>query len=236
MILARPIERLRTGLRALRLTLELLLGRRLLLFLLLDLAMLGLNLIDMLVETAGDPAALYTDIVLVPCLILGPFALAGLVDLERRAGCLDLALSSPSAEGYFLRRAGAVCAFLCAQGWIILIIAWVLNDARKFPLVTVLAQVVLINAFLGAVSLFWAVRLNSSGAVWLASVATVVLLGRWFFANPAPDRFWGVYNPWVPGPEEWWAWLKPAAVLAASTLVFFFYARRRLRRPETLIS
>lgn len=224
-------------LRTLRLTLELLLGRRFALFLLADLFLVGQAFLSMLLNTDGDAAALYPGVVLVPCLTLGPFALAGLVELERRAGCLDLALSSPSSEGYFLRRVGSVCAFLCAQGWLVMLLAWVLTTTgRRFPLLPVLAQIALVSAFLGAVSLFWAVRLASAGAVWLASVATAVLLGRWFFNNPVPDRLFGAYNAWIFGADEALAWLPAAGVLAASSLVFFLYARRRLRRPESLIS
>ena len=49
-------------------------------------------------------------------LILGLPALSGLVEVERRAGCLDLALSAPAVGGYFLRRAGAVCASWPSRG------------------------------------------------------------------------------------------------------------------------
>ena len=224
-------------LRTLRLTLELLLARRLVLFLLLDLFLVGRAFLSMLLNTEGDAAALYPSVVLVPFLALGPFALAGLVELERRAGCLDLALSSPSSEGYFLRRAGSVCTLLCAQGWLVMLLAWALTTTgRRFPLLPVLVQIALVSAFLGAVALFWAVRLNSSGAVWLASVATAAAFGRWFFNNPVPDRLFGSYNAWIFGADEALAWLPAAAVLAASSLVLFLYARRRLRRPESLIS
>jgi hypothetical protein len=226
---------LRNFLRTGRLTLELLLGRRLVLFLIADLALLCLFLMKLLLDTDADAQAAYTALFVVPSLLFGPFALAGLVDVERRAGCLDLALASPSAEGYFLRRAGSVCGLLCAQGWLLMLFNW-LTATRKFPLAVVFLQVALVCVFLAAVALFWAVRLGSSGAVWLASVATVAALGRWFFANPIPDRLAGVYNAWVLGSDETLAWLPSAAVLAASSLVFFLYARRRLRRPETLIS
>lgn len=235
----RSLQALRSPrwLRTLRLTLELLLGRRLLLFLVVDLVLLLKAFLSMLLSTEANPADLYAGVVLVPFLALGPFALAGLVELERRAGCLDLALSSPSSEGYFLRRAGSVCAFLCAQGWLVMLLTWALTTTgRRFPLLPVLAQIALVSAFLGAVSLFWAVRLASAGAVWLASAATVALLSRWFFNNPLPDRLFGSYNAWIFGTDEALAWLPAAGVLAASSLVLFLYARRRLRRPESLIS
>lgn len=228
------LARLRNVLRSGRLTLELLLGRRLVLFLIADLGLIGLALMNLLLETDADAQEVYGGIVMLT-LLFGPFALAGLVDVERRAGCLDLALASPSAESYFLRRAGSVCALLCLQGWLLILLVW-LFTARKFPLPVVFLQIALVAAFLGAVALFWAVRLGSAGAVWLATVATVAALGRWFFANPIPDRLGGVYNAWTLGADETLAWLPSAAVLASSSLVFFLYARRRLRRPETLIS
>lgn len=225
---------LRNALRTGRLTLELLLGRRLVLFLIADLGLIGLSLLNLLLETEADAREVY-GLVVTLSFLFGPFALAPLVDVERRAGCLDLALASPSAEGYFVRRAGAVCALLCLQGWLLMLVPWAFAT-RKFPLPVVLLQIALASVFLGAVALFWAVRLGSAGAVWLATVATVAALGRWFFANPIPDRLGGVYNAWTLGAEETLAWLPSAAVLASSSLVFFLYARRRLRRPETLIS
>lgn len=234
MRLSRLRSDLRNALRAGRLTLELLLGRRLLLFLIADLGLIGLALLNLLLETDADARAIYGGVVVLS-LLFGPFALAALLDVERRAGCLDLALASPSAEGYFLRRAGAVCVLLCLQGWLLMFLTW-LFTTRKFPLAVVFLQLALVSAFLGAVALFWAVRLGSAGAVWLASVATVAALGRWFFANPIPDRLGGVYNAWTLGVDETLAWLPSVAVLVSSSLVFFLYARRRLRRPETLIS
>jgi hypothetical protein len=228
-------ERLRHLLRTARLSLELLLGRRLLLFAGVDLLVVLGAVLMVLLGDGDAPEAVWAGVVLPPFLLLGLPALSGIVDLERRAGCLDLALAAPAAEGYFLRRAGTVCAVLCLQGWLLMGLDWVYEGA-KFPLLAVLLQVVAVSLFLGATALFWAVRLKSGGAVWLASMGTALALGRWFFFNPVPDRNVAVYNALLPGGEDALSWLGSLAVLAATTAILFLYARRRLRRPETMIS
>lgn len=226
---------MRDLLRSTLLSLRLLLGRRLGLFAAIDALVVGISVLQMLLEGEGDGAELYRFVFLVPALVLALPALAGMVDLERRAGCLDLALSSPSAEGYFLRRAGAVCAVTALQGWLVVLLGWVI-DGFSFPVVAPIVQVVMVSAFLGAVSLFWAVRLKTAGGVWLASMVTLALLGKWFFFNPVPPRFGAQYGAFLPGAEESLAWLGSVAVLAAGSALFFLYARRRLRRPELILS
>ncbi len=226
---------MRDLLRSMRLSLSLLLGRRLALFAGIDALVVGGAVLQMLLEGEGEPAELYRFVFFVPALILALPALAGMVDLERRAGCLDLALSAPSAEGYFLRRAGAVCALTAVQGWLVMLLGWFLGDF-SFPVLAPLLQVAAVSLLLGAVSLFWAVRLRSAGGVWLASMVTLALMGKWFFFNPIPPRFGEAFGPFLPGPEAALAWLRSAAVLAAGSALFFLYARRRLRRPELIIS
>lgn len=222
---------LRSGLLSLRL----LLGRRLGWFAAVDALVLGGSLLSMLLESEGEPAELYRSIFLFPSLILALPALAGIVDLERRAGCLDLALSSPSAEGYFLRRAGAVCAVAALQGWVMMLLGWVVYGF-SFPIVAPLVQILAVSLFFGAVSLFWAVRLKTAGGVWLATAVTLALLGKWFFFNPIPPRFGAKFGSFLPGAEEALPWLGSVAVLAAGSALFFLYARRRLRRPELILS
>jgi hypothetical protein len=233
-------DRISTGrarrlLRSLRLSLELLLGRRLLLFAGVDLLVVGGAFFTMLLGDGDAPEAVWSTVVLPPFLLLGLPALSGIVDVERRAGCLDLALTTPAAEAYFLRRVGAVCGVLCVQGWLLMGVEWAYESAG-FPLLTVLLQVVVLSLFLGAAALFWAVRLRSGGAVWLGSMGTVLALGHWFFFNPIPDRVHGAFGRWLPGLEGSLSWLASAGVLGAATLLLFLYARRRLRRPETMIS
>lgn len=221
--------------RSLLLSLRLLLGRRLGLFAAIDALVLGGSLLTMLLEGEGEPAELYRSVFLYPSLILALPALAGIVDLERRAGCLDLALSSPSAEGYFLRRAGAVCAVAALQGWVMMLLGWVVYGFN-FPILAPLVQILAVSLFFGAVSLFWAVRLKTAGGVWLATAVTLAILGKWFFFNPIPPRFGAKFGAFLPGAEAALPWLGSVAVLAGGSALFFLYARRRLRRPELILS
>jgi len=220
-------------LRGIRLSLELLLGRRLSLFAGVDAVVIAAALLAVLLGSEGDPNDLYLSVFLIPSLLLGLPALSGLVAVERRAGCLDLALSAPSAERYFLRRVGAVLAVTVAQGWAVLLLGW-LYEGFSFPLFAPLLQVVVVSAFLGAVALFWAVRLKTAAGVWLASVLTLLVMGRWFFTSPIPERY--AFGALVPGGEGSLPWLRSLAVLSFGAVLFFLYARRRLRRPELMIS
>ena len=226
---------MKNAFRTLRRTLDLLLGRRLRLFVVADVLVIGWTFLGMLLDAGDEPQALFRQVVLVPMLILGLPALAGLVEVERRAGCLDLALSAPAVERYFLRRAVAVSLVMVLQGWLLMLVTW-LREGQSFPLVSCLAQVAVVSAFLGALALFWAVRLKTAGGVWLASVATAIALQRWFFHNPVPDRHFGIHAALFPREEALLDWTVSVAVLGAATVLLYFYARRRLRRPETLIA
>lgn len=222
-------------LRSLRRTLDLLLGRRLKLFLIADAIAILWALVAMMLAAGDEPRAVYTQVVLFPLLILGLPALAGLVEVERRAGCLDLALSAPAVESYFLRRAGAVSALMALQGWALILLTW-FHEGRWFPVLSSLTQVLVVAVFLGALALFWAVRLKTAGGVWLASIATTIALKPWFFHNPVPDRHYGVHQSLLPTEEALLDWVVSVAVLGAATVLLYFYARRRLRRPELLIA
>lgn len=217
-----------------RLSLELTLGRRLVHLAVVDAFLLLAQLLGVLAEGRGG-AGIYSGVVLMPLLLLGVPALAGMVALERQAGSLDLALATPSVEGYFLRRAAAVVAVMVAQSLLLLLPLWLLGRS-VFPLWTVLLQVLAVNALLAAVVLFWAVRLRTAGAVWGASIVTLLLLGPWLFYNPVPaDPAWSEGGWYLPSAEESVDWLLSFSVLAAAAVLFFLYARRRLRRPETLL-
>jgi hypothetical protein len=227
---------MRRLLRSVRLSLGFLLGRKLGLFLAIDVLVVGSSLLQMLLNPSEqNPMAVYHYLFLVPAAVLALPALAGIVDLERRAGCLDLALSAPDAEGYFLRRAGAVCGLVAAQGTVLVLIGG-LCLGRSFPLLPALLQIVVASAFLGAVSLFWAVRLRTAGAVWLASAVTVGLMSRWFLFDPTDRKFGAAHRLLLPDGEEALPWLASFAVLALGATLFYLYARRRLRRPERLLS
>jgi len=226
---------MRDLLRSLHLSLDLLLGRRFLLFIVLDAVVILLSAMSMLLESDAAAGDLYSYVFLTPSVLLGLPALAGMVDLERRAGCLDLALAAPSAEAYFVRRAAAVCIVAAIQGELIMGIAWI-TSGQSFPLVETVLQILAASAFLGAVSLFWAVRLRTAGGVWLASAVTLAVMSEWFFFNPVPERLHVAFGKFLPGAEASLPWLRSLSVLAVASLLFFLYARRRLRRPELMIS
>ena len=225
---------MRSALRSVKLSLELLLGRRLWLFAGIDALIILSAILGMLLGDGGEPAGIYTWVILMPFLVLGLPALSGIVEVERRAGCLDLALSTPGAVRYFVRRAAAVCGFMAVQGWLLSVLDG-LYEGRGFPLLASLAQITAVTLLLGALALFWAVRLKTAGAVWLASMVTLVVLRPWFFRNPIPDVYFSQFGPWLPGRDEALPWLGSLAVLGTATILFSLYARRRLRRPESML-
>ena len=59
-----------------------------------------------------------------------------------------------------------------------------LMRSEPFPLSGPLAQTVSVALFIGAVSLNWAVRVRSAGAVMFATYATAAAFSPWLFANP----------------------------------------------------
>ena len=225
---------MRSALRGMKSSLELLLGRRLWLFAGIDALVIFMAILRMLLGDGGEPAGIYTWVVLMPFLLLGLPALSGIVEVERRAGCLDLALSTPGSVMYFVRRAAAVCGFMAVQGWALTLLDWIYEE-RGFPLLAPLVQIAAVTFLLGALALFWAVRLKTTGAVWLASMATLVLLRPWFFRNPIPDLYFTHFGHWLPGPDEALPWLGSLAVLGTAATLFSLYARRRLRRPESML-
>jgi hypothetical protein len=218
--------------RSWRRSLSLLAGRRLPLVATAD-AVLVLWALYAALLGGGEPSGFFVVAVLVPLLLLALPLAADAVAVERRAGCLDVALAAPRAEAYFLRRIVAVALVASAQGSTLVLLWWSLDPS--FPLLTVLAQGVLVTVFVMAVALFWAVRLRTPGGVWLAALATVAVFGRWFFFDPVPRRLSGVAGPLLPGGWDAVRWAGTALVLATASVLFFLYARRRLRRPELLL-
>ncbi len=212
---------------------QLLLDRRLWLYLLGDAFFLFVGLLEAIENMGGADFLdrIYPLVVVMPMLVLGLPAMSGVLALERRAGSLDLALAVPSTERYFLRRIVPVCLFLTAQGWMVLALA-----ADGWELLRALYQCAATVALLGALILFWAVRLKTSGAVLVASVVTVGLLNPWIFYNPG--------TPFVPGAAgeflgirlEILAWGWTAAVETLAAAILFLYARERLRRPESMLA
>lgn len=216
-------------LRRLVLSVGLLLGRRAMLFVAADLLLVLVFGTAMLLG-GGDPWAL----VLATYLLIGVPVLSDVVDLERRAGSLDLALSSPGADDYFERRLGSFLAILTAQAWLLLLAAFVFVNG--FPLAPALLQAALAALFLGAASLFFAVRLRSAGSVMFGTYVAVLAASPWFFGSPvvggAGRRFW-IPLTFV---GENLDFGKRTAVLASATTLLYLYARRRLSRPESLLS
>jgi hypothetical protein len=230
-------ERARETVRWARSCLRLQLGRQLAVVVVVDLVLVAVGVLDALIEPGEPAVGLYFGAVLVPLLVLGLPALADLVALERRAGCLDLALMAPAGELYFLRRAGVVVGLMAGQGSLVMTFAWALGGGT-FPWLTVELQLLAATAFAAAATLFWAVRLGSAGAVWLAALVTVVAAGRWMFWNPVVTAVPGAprVGKLLPPPWELWAWATHAVPLAIGAALLLLYARRRLRRPELMLA
>jgi hypothetical protein len=227
---------LRESLGWARSCLELQLGRQVLLVVVLDVVLLGLAALSAL-EADAPGVQVYAGACLVPLLALGVAALADLVALERRAGCLELALAAPAGELYFLRRVGVVVAVLLAQGTTVMTLAWLATGA-EFPLLTVLAQLAAVTLFTAAVTLFWAVRLGSAGGVWLAAIASFFAAGRWTFWVPValPEPGGPHLGKLLPDPWGVWECVTHTLPLLIASALLLLYARRRLRRPETILA
>lgn len=230
-IMARRTPRLYSRFMQGRYAIELLLGGRFWLFALANTFLLFMSLIDVLIGEA-KPFDYYRQVVVLPFLLIGLPGLSSVLALERRAGSLDLALAVPSTERYFVGRVVPLCAFLVLQGWAVLILAL----DHPGDLLRALLQSAVSALLLGALSLFWAVRLRSAGAVLVASLLSVLMLHRWVFYNPMfdrtggpPERLFGIAVPLLD-----WSW--NLCVLMLATWILFQYARERLRRPELLIA
>ena len=217
--------------RRLLLSVELLLERRLLTVIVVDVLVLLQGLVVALVSN-GEPRSIYMGVVIVPYLVLGVPILAHAIAIERRAGSLESVLASPSAHAYFLRRYVAFCALLTLQGWIVMIATWCM-PSRPFPLPFVLIQALLIAALIGAVSMFWGVYLRSGGAVIVAVLVTLLAMARWVFDDPLPTEPGGRFLPRLAELPEW---IRTNLVLAVAALIFYLYARRRMLHTEQLLS
>lgn len=219
--------------RGLHRDLEVALERRLMLFLIADVAVLVFASLQVLL--ASDPrATLYPLVVVLPLVLLGIPALADSVGLERRAGCLELALTLPAPERYFLRRIARVVLVLAAQGVVVVLVTWLVNR-RELPLVPVLLSALLAAVFVGCVVLLWASRLRSVTSVWFSSLATVGVFSSWLLENPVPPRSTvgqgQFFAEWTVSLE----WATNAGQLAAASIAMFLWSRRWLRQTERLL-
>lgn len=225
---------LRAALKQAGYAVDLLLERRLWLFLIADVVLYLGGLIEGLVAT-GRLVSIYRMTFLVPCLLLELPVLSGVVALERRAGGLDLALAVPSTEGYFVRRIAPICAFFFGQGWLALVPGWLLLGAdHGWDLARALMQSLVISLFLGAVALFWAVRLKTSGAVFMASLMTTICFFRWIHSSPFLSRY-TFFRTLAGIPMDVLFWIRDMTILTLAATILYLYARERLRRPETML-
>ncbi len=212
---------------------QLLLERRLWLYLIGDAFLLFAGLLEAIDAMRFEDLLdrLYPRIVVMPMLVLGLPAMSGVLALERRAGSLDLALAVPSTEAYFVRRIAPILIFMTVQGWIALLLV-----TEGWDLIRALYQCTASAALFGAMVLFWAVRLKTSGAVLVASVVTVGLLTPWIFYSPTTHSALGVPPEFLGMPLPVIAWCWKAAVQTLAAVILFFYARERLRRPESMLA
>jgi hypothetical protein len=210
------------------LVLSLATGRKLALLVVADVLILLGALVSVL--SGDEPDSCY-GLALGTILLLGLPVLSDAVALERRSGSLDLALSSPGASFYFERRVGSVLAVLWLQGSLV-VGFWRLIVA-PFPVIPVIGQLAAATLFVGAASLFWAVRLKGSSGVLLATALTCVAASTWLFGNPVSldDRGDFFLTGHVAS-----AWGRRVLGLLLASAVLHAYARRRLARPESVIS
>lgn len=215
----------------LRDTFDLLLDRRLGLVLLVDGIFLLRGFLAALVEEGGSAHGVWVSMVVFPSLLLCLPTLSSTVAVERRAGTLDLVLASGSPTRYFAARIARVVGLFALQGIVLLLVL-----ARERGLGIVLLQCVLTHLFVGAVALFWTVRLRSAGAALAAMATTVALFLPWIgdSAFRVLDDVFGelaIQGPWAATREI----AVPFAVLGLATSLFSLYARAHLRRLESLL-
>ena len=218
---------LRRSLRSLSLLME----KKAWVFLWIDAVFLLFSFIVTLVgsEGSGDNE-FYTPMVLMPYLFLAIPLLSDAVAAERRAGTLDLVLSSPGARFYFERRVGAFALVMLMQGWFVTIICRIFGS--PFPLLPALVQELVICFFIASTVLFWALRVRTPASVLFASLATVLLVSPWFFSSPV---FNGVPLTLLAG-EEILRWVKQNLVLVFAGTVLYLYSLRRMSTPEVILA
>jgi len=222
---------------------ELLLEGKLMIFLIGDFLVLLWGILAAFTR-GGKLEEIYRVGVVTPMLLLLPISLSALIALERRAGSLDLALAAPSPPAFFLRRLWAPLGLMLGQGLFLLLLAFgeksSLADlvAGRFPgwpdLVRALCSMILVAFTIAAALLFWATRLRKGGTVFLAGVATLLPLFPFLYTSPrlAPPPLFArnVFEAY----QGELAWLWQMVVLTVATLLLFFAALDRLRRPELM--
>lgn len=222
---------MRTAVARLRMSLALLTERRAALFACIDVFFLFAGVSATLLGGSGSGRDFWIPSFLLPVLFLGVPLMADAVEVERRSGTLDLALTSPGARFYFERRVGSVAVLMILQGWLVVLLAAALTPS--FPLSGPLVQVVFVVAFLTAVTLNWTLRMKSAVGVIFATYATCLAFLPWLFSNPI--------HPPTQMPEgrmtlgDYIDFAQQNLVLAVAAAVFYLYAQQRLARPESII-
>lgn len=178
----------------------------------------------------GTVTGIYYSMFLVPALLFGVPTLSEVVALERRAGTLDLALSSPGAGTYFERRVLALSIIIFMQGLVAIFAARLAIE--WFPLSGALVQTLVVTLFVCSVTLFWSVRLRTSGSVIFAAYITILCFSPWFVTS--------AYHPLSHhnGPMETMeivAWFKRNLVLASASAILYLYTLQRLSRPQAIL-
>ncbi len=215
-----------------RLSLQLLTGRRAALFISIDGLFLFAGLMIGL-NGSGTARDFWNPLFLMPLLVVGVPVLADAVAVERRSGTLDLALTSPGARFYFERRVAAVAGIMVLQGWMAIGIVRMTMRTEPFPLSGPFVQAISVALFIGAVVLNWAVRLRTPGAVMFATWITAAAFAPWLFSNPIHPPT-SMNGPMTVGDLIAWTQNNLALVVAATT--FYLYARQRMARAEAIIT
>src|SRR5213075_1536665 len=174
-------QSLRFAIRRVRIALVLLTERRALLYVLIDTALI-LAAVGEGFTANGKADEFYIVLYILPLFLLAVPMMSEAVAMERRAGTLDLALTSPGATFHFERRIAAIALLATLQGWITLAIPWLLVE--HFPLTGPMLQMAIVATFTAAVALNWAVRLRSAGAAAFMTYVTCFAFKPWFFSNP----------------------------------------------------
>jgi len=214
--------------------LRLQIGGRWMLFFVADAVLILAGIFSALVGEGDSMSQAYFTVVVAPALLLGVPALSDLVALERDAGSLDLLLCVPDAAHHLRARALAVTGLMLIQAWLVLLATWA-GTGFAFALLPALLHSAATFALVGAAALFWATRLESAGAVGMATFATALALGRWLLEAPLAPRTAVGGNAWLPGGEFLLDTAAGSLVLATSALGLWLAARRRLARTALLL-
>lgn len=210
-------------------SLTLLTDRRVGVYILIDAAVLFSAVVSGF-SGGGNAPSFYPMLFFVPAFAIALPMMADCVAVERRAGTIDLVLTSPGSAHYFERHVLSVALPLIAQGWLTLAIPWLLVE--HFPLSGPAIQIVVVTLFLSAAVLNWAVRVRSAGGVVVLTCLTCLVFAPWFFSIPIrpldPQHGPMVFADYV-------EFVRRNLILAAGAAVLYAYARRRLARAETLV-